>query len=332
MKSYKDSRIFWLLKNICSFFRMDIYRDVKQLYYENEILKGEISSMRWQCDRLQDQCTILALKNKMFAYFEDNPEYAERYKEELFCIKHTEELLFPYKRIKVLTSVEKGFDSKKKLPFVIHNGKKLFFPQKTSLDICEKKYKSYIESENICGGDFLEKCPHCYQSDKMRIDENDVLVDVGCAEALLSLDVIDRVKKVYLIESNVSWVEALKATFEPYKEKTVFINKKVSGYDGDNTIKLSTLLKEEKASSIFIKMDIEGYEEEVIRGSLDFIHDRSGLKFACCTYHKEKDAENLRILFDKCGYNIEFSDGYMVFYYDKLNPPFFRKGVIRAWR
>ena len=47
----------------------------------------------------------------------------------------------------------------------------------------------------------------------MRIDENDVLVDVGCAEALLSLDVIEKLKKVYLVESNKMWLYGVKATF-----------------------------------------------------------------------------------------------------------------------
>lgn len=332
MKKYRESRLFWFVKNISSFFRLDIYRELKQLEYENKQLKSQISILNWNCDRLHDKCTALSIKNKIFAYFEQNVESANSYSKELSYMKFSDDIVFPYHRLKVLKSIESGFDIQKKLPFVVHNGKKLYFPQRNSLEICEQMYRNYIESENICGGQYREKCPHAYQSDRMRIDENDVLVDVGCAEALLSLDVIEKLKKVYLVESNKMWIDALNATFEPYKEKVIIVNKLMSKIDSDTTITLSTLLKDEEGEAVFIKMDIEGYEVGVVKESLEYIRKQNNLKFACCTYHKENDAENLKNIFEQCGYNTEFSDGYMVFYYDELEPPFFRKGVIRAWK
>jgi 16S rRNA A1518/A1519 N6-dimethyltransferase RsmA/KsgA/DIM1 with predicted DNA glycosylase/AP lyase activity len=64
------------------------------------------------------------------------------------------------------------------------------------------------------GGGYMEKMPHQYQTSYFQVKKNDILLDVGCAEALFSLDVIDKVKKVILFESDSVWFDPLKATFE----------------------------------------------------------------------------------------------------------------------
>lgn len=118
-------------------------------------------------------------------------------------------------------------------------------------------YRNFIENENILGGDYREKSPHQYQTNSFMIEDGDVLLDVGCAEALLSLDVVEKVKKLYLIESDKEWIPALEKTFEPYKEKTIIINKLLSDKDSDNSITLNTLIRNMEKESFFLKMDIE---------------------------------------------------------------------------
>ena len=67
-------------------------------------------------------------------------------------------------------------------------------------------------------------------------------------------------------------------------------------------------------------MDIEGAEESVTQSNK-----------GCCTYHKAHHAEILSSLLDDMGYSFEFSNGYMLFPWDKhQKPPYFRKGLIRA--
>jgi hypothetical protein len=252
-----------------------------------------------------------------------------------YLLENKTDIIFPYKQINKIENVQSGYDDSLKLSYIIHNGKKLYFPLSLSIKNAESTYKNFIENENITGivgvcGGYREKHPHQYQSDTFFIQEGDVFCDIGCAEALLALDVIDKVKSVYLVESDPMWLDALKATFKPYKDKVTIIDKLISDVDTETTITLSSLLKNEKESPVFIKMDIEGYETSVIEASKEFLLERQNIRIACCTYHRQNDADRLARIFSDLHYEIEYSDGYMLFIYDKLKAPYFRKGVIRA--
>ena len=50
-----------------------------------------------------------------------------------------------------------------------------------------------------------------------------------------------------------------------------------------------------------IKMDVEGAEQEVIRGSLDFIKEHN-IHFAIASYHNKNGAEDLEKMFESIGY------------------------------
>ena len=226
--------------------------------------------------------------------------------------------------------VESGFDDSLRLPYVIHKGKHLYFPRKYSVAQAVEAYKGYICGDRLLGKgeDFA---PHQYQSKDFQVHDGDVVVDVGCAEALFSFDVIDLASKVYLIERDGIWKAPLRATFAPYKDKTVFVQKLVSDKDSRTTVSLPSLLKCEPSSPLFIKMDIEGYEPKVVRTLLPLLREREGITLSCCTYHNNEDAATLEQLFQQVGYRYEFSKGYMLFArYDQPAAPYFRHGVIRA--
>ena len=240
---------------------------------------------------------------------------------------------FPYKKLNDAPNFECGIDDKIHLPYVVHKEKRLFFPQSYTLDFCKMLYKRYIDTECILGGHYREKCPHQYQTESFCIKEGDILVDVGCAEALLSLDVIDKVSKVYLLEADKEWIQALNETFKDYSDKVIIINKFASGADSESTITLKSLLCDDIDKSLFIKMDIEGAEVEVLNGSKEFLKSVKDLKLACCTYHKQDDAEKIEKIYKELNLNFEYSDGYMIFIFDECQkPPYFRHGVIRGWK
>ena len=226
--------------------------------------------------------------------------------------------------------VESGFDDSLRLPYVIHKGKHLYFPRKYSVAQAVVAYKGYICGDRLLGkGEDI--APHQYQSKDFQVHDGDVVVDVGCAEALFSLDVIEQASKVYLIERDGIWKAPLLATFAPYKDKVVFVQKLVSDKDGRATVSLPSLLKSETASPLFIKMDIEGYEPKVVRTLLPLLKERDCITLSCCTYHNNEDATTLEQLFQQVGYRYEFSKGYMLFArYDQPAAPYFRHGVIRA--
>ena len=255
----------------------------------------------------------------------------DQFREESLYIQKNGLAVFPYQRVRKMPSVEAGIDETLQLPYVIHKGKNLYFPHSYSIDKCLRMYESYISEECLLGGKFREKQPHQYLTETFTIEEGDVLVDVGCAEALLSLDNIEKVSKVYLFEFEPMWIPALNATFKDYMHKVVIINKYVSDKDTDTTITLKTALKNEHGKQLFIKMDIEGAEVEVLNGSRDYLSKTSNIKIACCTYHKQHDEEKIPQILSELGYHYEFSDGYMLFYLDaNLQFPFFRHGLVRA--
>jgi len=260
-------------------------------------------------------------------------QYSSEWNEEVDYILQNGPFRNPYKRCREVGVVETGYDCQCKLPYVIHKGKRLYFTSGCSRKRCVEIYRMMIEFDGIIGGRYWEKQPHQYQSDTFKIEEGDVLVDVGCAEGLVALDVIDKVSKAYLFESNPKWIPALKATFKDYGDKVKIFNKFVSNIDSDSTITLKSALNDVEGN-IFVKMDIEGAEVDVLTGSKEFLKDRHNVKLAVCTYHRQKDEEEILALFKEMGYQHEFSDGWFYFKgYDKEHRfPYFRHGVIRGWK
>ncbi|MBP5345809.1 MAG: FkbM family methyltransferase [Bacteroidales bacterium] len=259
-------------------------------------------------------------------------EYAKKYKSEIERLQARGRFTFyPSQDIPEYdeSAIQGGFDSAKGLAFVDHNGKKLYFPASYTVKQAKRAYYEMAVCDSILGTD-AKGTPHQYQGKDYCLKEGDVLVDVGCAEALFALDNIEKASKVILIERNSSWLKALRATFQPYMHKVRLVNKLVSRNDSKSTITLQTLLAGE-SRPIFIKMDIEGYEVETIRSAQEFLTQKSDITLACCTYHTNNDAQQLETLFQAMGYSHEYSDGYMLFTrYDQPLFPYFRHGLIRA--
>jgi len=318
INKFKHLSLLKLLKNIYSLMKYDLHQDTLKL--------------RKELDEAKYSLYVIKLKENILNYYENEPDLALHYGSELEFIRKAGLSVFPYHKIKTLKSIIANYDNILEMPYVMHNHKKLYFPKNWTTEQAVFQYRNYIETENLLGGSFSTKAPHQYQTDSFYIKEGDVLLDIGCAEALIALDAIEKTQKVYLFESDTIWIEPLKATFEPYKEKVVLINKLVSNADTQDTVKLSTALKDEVLDQLFIKMDIEGFEKEVIKDSTALLSLKNDIRIACCTYHQHNDAEYVKMQLESMNYHTEYSDGYMLFFYDELKPPYFRKGMIRAYR
>ena len=284
---------------------------------------------RRQWEELRDYATV----GSMFRYF--NESNAGLYKEELEYVRKHGLKSFPYERIRQLNRVECGYDDSLGMAFALHNGKRLYFPEDMTVEIVEWYYRYLIEGECLLGGHYTGKMPHCYQSERVKVNHGDVYVDVGAAEGLVALDVIDRASKVFIVEPDQRWLKALYATFKPFGEKCVIVPKFMTDHNGRDGVTLEYLLKNETSCPIFVKMDIEGFEKMVLKASGGFLANQDQIKLACCTYHYDNDAQALADFFSQLGYQWEFSDGWMLFSdYDTslLKPPFFRHGLIRAWK
>jgi hypothetical protein len=230
--------------------------------------------------------------------------------------------VFPYSWTSEYSVKDYKSHRDKKGCYCVVSGKKLYFPERFSKDakasLC--LYGLMIEQD--------KRSPHQYFSENVNVMEGDVLFDIGAAEGLITLLNIEKIKKAYLFECDLEWIDSLQKTFEQYADKVVIINKYVSGQNNDTHTTLDTYINKHKEDQILMKMDIEGMETEVLESGLMENMGDKNLKFCCCTYHKDNDANVIKKLFSEYGYYTEFSDGYMLF----GDKPSFRKGVIRAWK
>lgn len=204
-------------------------------------------------------------------------------------------------------------DSNQK-PYVIHNSKKLYMELRA--------YSQLLLEQH-------EHSPHRYFTKDFSVWEGDVFVDLGAAEGMISLDVVDKAEKVILVECDQSWQERLKKTFAPWNDKTVIVSKYASDHDDDKNVSLDTLLEKE-TNPIFLKIDVEGMEELILRGAGEVLK-RPKTRVAICTYHNPGDPEKFKLFFENLGYKTEFSEGYMAMVNSDAGPRF-RKAMLRAWK
>ncbi len=187
-------------------------------------------------------------------------------------------------------------------PFVIHSGKRLYLPNGWSREKCQRYYNNLrIEQD--------KDCTHCYFTDPKRYpDEKDIVADIGAAEGIFGLDVIDRIKMLYLFEGDEKWNIPLSRTFEPWKEKVVIVNKFLSDRDQDNHVSLDNFFAEKDVT--YIKADIEGDEEIMLRGAVRLLD--SGIKALICIYHKPGDESSLKEIMTDHGFSVEINPGYLL--------------------
>lgn len=215
------------------------------------------------------------------------------------------------------------FDDEVGMFYHIWNGKKMYL---------KKSLSSKDKAANYIKGLYMEQdkeSPHRYLTEDYKINEGDVIIDAGVAEGFFSLDSIDLVKKVYMVEPDEEWLEALKYTFAAYREKVEIVPYFLSDTVSENTITLDAI--GEKDSINLIKMDIEGYEIKALEGAKEILK-KGEKKFLICSYHKENDEKNIKCILEQNQYCYENSKGYMFFLYGELDKPEFRRGIVRGYR
>lgn len=279
------------------------------------------------------QSEALELYNRIMSIPERD---VEPYRDEIDFLKDlpAEEFLtmpiYPYSQARPFPAVKTGFDRNFKLPFVWHRDKRLFFPKTMTEKSVAELYSCYISKEGITGEGCLSKSPHCYQTKDFKIDDKDIVLDVGSAEGTFALDALEKAEKVYVFEADKDWAVANKATFDIYHDKVTTINKYVGAETTESTIKLDdALLSENNQAHYFIKMDIEGAEISVLQASMPFL-EKHKVKLACTVYHRPDDARHIEKLLVEHGFTTEFSDGYTLIGMGGFRYPYFRKCLIRA--
>lgn len=285
-------------------------------------------SLRRSIGEIRDAHYLKILMKRIISYYSNLSEFeitAEQ-SEVLEYLKKNQLHVFPYSYISEYNpkNVEVFTDNKLGLSYVLLDGKRLYFKRSWTPNKIKESYNSLQIEQDI-------NSPHLYLTNDFTIENNDVIVDVGVAEGNFSLGVVEKAKKIYLFETDGEWIEALEATFAPWKEKVEIINKFVSNKNDDKNITLDSFLKN-RGSINFLKIDVDGAEAELLKGSEEVLNDQKPLKIALCTYHKQNDEKEFTILLNHKGFDVSYSKRYMIFYADKITmgAPFLRRGLIRA--
>jgi hypothetical protein len=221
-------------------------------------------------------------------------------------------------------------DPEKGLRYVLFEGeKKLYFKRRWGKKKIQKAYNDLLKEQD-------PRSPHRYLNGQFQFDKGDILIDAGAAEGIFALSVIEKASRVILIEAGKEWIEPLKATFAPWKDKVEIIHRFASDRSGAKYITLDEVISPEE-KGIFLKADVEGAELSLLKGSERLLSKQEKLKIAICTYHNEKDEEEITAYLLQYPFDLSPSEGYILPVFDKklkapffIKPPFFRRGLLRA--
>jgi Methyltransferase FkbM domain len=194
-------------------------------------------------------------------------------------------------------------DNQKNLPYIMHNEKRLYFPLIFTNEKISTLYASLITEQDI-------RSAHRYVDsyDEMK---GKTLLDIGSAEGIFSLDTIELVKHVYLFECEKYWIEALKATFEPWSHKMTIVDRYVGDKSEGIYISIDDFLSDKLKDNLFLKMDIEGAEQLALKGAKKTLTDGQNIQLAVCTYHRPEDPKVISAFLSSLGYTYQFTDGFL---------------------
>lgn len=194
------------------------------------------------------------------------------------------------------------WDEDSNMRYVLHKGRKMFFPGKWDEEKIIEYYRSVIMEQD-------GRSPHCYAHKTCGVRKGDIVVDAGAAEGIFALDCIELADKLYLIEADPEWIEALEQTFRENRDKVQIVCGFLDSYDDENHVSIDMLMKEEELN--YIKMDIEGGELSALAGASNTLKRSGNLRCAICSYHRREDEQSIRDTLAEYGFSVETSRGYI---------------------
>lgn len=288
------------------------------------ILETLCKKIRFTYLRMASTRKTQQVKEEILDYYRKHPSQDEEIKTAIqYLHGHSvSSFLYPFKDKYIQSQVPVETDRQHGLYYVERDGKKLYICRSKTFTGTQHTYNNLLIEQD-------PESPHRYLTDQFNVGENDVIVDIGCAEGSQMLDLVDKVKKIYMFECEEEWLEALQLTFAPWKDKVEIVRKYVSDIDDEQNITMDTFFKDKTDKPTFIKMDVEGAEMQVLHGMQTLLNRNT--KLAITTYHKKDDYENITRYITAKGLKYTTSEKYMLFLNQSdFVPPYFRRGLIRV--
>ena len=222
------------------------------------------------------------------------------------------------------------WDKTKSLYYVYHNKKKLYFRKGLSKTGIRNLYNELCLEQDV-------RSPHSYFAFSIRYRPTDIAVDIGAAEGIWALDIVENVREIYLFECEADWIEALQATFEPWKDKVNIVNKYVSDFTDKKNTTLDDYFYSKNLFPDIIKADIEGAEVVCMKGASKLL-THPIRHILLCTYHNYSDFTILSEIMENNHFEVQPSEGHMISIYSEPDygckdiTKILRKGLIHAYK
>lgn len=110
---------------------------------------------------------------------------------------------YPFRKKYKAGKVAVYTDDSCNMKYVLHDKKKLYYGRSWSTPQIQRNYNGLLLEQDAAS-------PHRYEMDDFSVQEGDIVADVGAAESIFALSVVERAKKLYLFECEEEWIDALK--------------------------------------------------------------------------------------------------------------------------
>lgn len=215
------------------------------------------------------------------------------------------------------------YDQEAGMHYGLWNGRRMYYPREYSKEMAASAFRFACVEQD-------PDSPHRYLDSSFDVQEGDIVVDAGVAEGNFALDVVEKAKKVYLVECEHKWVEALQKTFAPWQEKVVIVEKLLGDRTDEQCITIDQLVEEGLVN--FLKLDVEGAEIASLKGASRVLANSRNVRCAVCAYHKKNAERDIRRLLESCHFYTSTTKGYMFFKEDMDSwiDGELRHGIVRA--
>ncbi len=267
------------------------------------------------------------IRNEVLRYYRTHPAADAGIRKALDYLKHRPDAVFFPDRFREryrYRDIQVEYDPEG-TPYTVVDGNKRLYFLPDAPERVQKAINSILMEQD-------EHSPHRYLVPGFTAGSDDIVADVGCVEGLFSLLCVDKVKRIYLFETDPVWINILCKTFAVWLDKVKIVAQPVSDHDGNGCIRLDTYFRKEGVVPTFVKLDVEGREPMMLESLSGLLDEGHPMKIASCTYHLQEEYESLEQYARARGYRCRPSEGWMLFgLYDMPHPPYFRRGIIRIW-